>query len=517
MSSPRASRTAADLARLRGIIAAMERGGAPPAFPAPMRVASNPEPPADAGEWDTTFPARTGKGKAPSPLSSCALSEAPPPAFSVPERPEGGAEACQSPARSRGGSPEALPRGTDPIALAGKVASPLPPGALSEVPPPTFSVPEPPDGEAEANRSHARRDGGCSEIPPRGSTPVAMAGEVASPLPPSTVSEASPPTLAVPESTDGGAEAKRSRVPRDGGFPEIPSPGSAPVAVGEEGTRPGASVERPSFRAGAPAVPGNARGWAGGADAWGRPAAEPSRLPLGVREVDAALGGGLSCGALHELAGMPGEEGPLVAFAVGLAARAAAGLRRPVLLACQEVAEWEAGRLYGPGLAALGLPPEALLLVRVRKPQDVLFVMEEGLKCAGLSAVLGEFLSPVPEVLTATRRLALAAQGSPRLGLMLRHKADPSPCAALTRWRISTLPSPAADGFGGLGAPCFLARLTRNRFGPTGEWRLMFDTGVFQPAPGERSGHERGRVAAALSEPRLASPAHGSRGTEDVA
>ncbi|MFG1294292.1 ImuA family protein [Xanthobacter variabilis] len=264
-------------------------------------------------------------------------------------------------------------------------------------------------------------------------------------------------------------------------------------------------------------MPGNARGWAGGADAWGRPAAEPSRLPLGVREVDAALGGGLSCGALHELAGMPGEEGPLVAFAVGLAARAAAGLRRPVLLACQEVAEWEAGRLYGPGLAALGLPPEALLLVRVRKPQDVLFVMEEGLKCAGLSAVLGEFLSPVPEVLTATRRLALAVQGSPRLGLMLRHKADPSPCAALTRWRISTLPSPAADGFGGLGAPCFLARLTRNRFGPTGEWRLMFHTGVFQPAPGERSGHERGRVAAALSEPRLASPAHGSRGTEDVA
>ncbi|WP_454917770.1 ImuA family protein [Xanthobacter sediminis] len=243
----------------------------------------------------------------------------------------------------------------------------------------------------------------------------------------------------------------------------------------------------------------------------------PLRLSLGAGDVDAALGGGLLCGALHEAAGAPGEEGALSAFALGLAARAAARLGRPVLLVRQEMAEWEAGRLYGPGLAALGLPPEALLLVRVRKPQDVLFVMEEGLKCAGLSAVLGEFSSPVPEVLTATRRLALAARGSDRLGLMLRHKADPSPCAALTRWRISARPSPALDGLGGLGAPCFTARLTRNRSGPTGAWPLVFQGGLFRPAPGGEDGHERGGAGAALSQPRSAAPSHGPRRAADVA
>lgn len=246
----------------------------------------------------------------------------------------------------------------------------------------------------------------------------------------------------------------------------------------------------------------------GGASAWSS-AAPALRLPFGVPDVDAALGGGLLCGALHEAAGAPGEEGALSAFALGLAARAAARLGRPVLLARQEMAEWEAGRLYGPGLAAFGLPPEALLLVRVRKPQDVLFVMEEGLKCAGLSAVLGEFSAPVPEVLTATRRLALAARGSDRLGLMLRHKADPSPCAALTRWRLSALPSPAPDGLGGLGAPRFAARLTRNRFGPAGTWPLSFRDGLFWPAPSRAapSGaarHERGGGTAPSLEPRRA-------------
>ncbi|MFG1480251.1 DNA repair protein [Xanthobacter sp. V4C-4] len=266
---------------------------------------------------------------------------------------------------------------------------------------------------------------------------------------------------------------------------------------------------------------GEDRGNGGGVNA----AAAPRRLCLGAPDVDAALGGGLACGALHEAAGAPGDEGALSVFALGLAALAARTARRPVLLAQQDRAGWEAGRLYGPGLAALGLPPEALLLVRVRKPQDVLFVMEEGLKCAGLSMVLGECLSPVPEVLTATRRLSLAVRGSGRLGLLLRHAADAAPSAALTRWRVSALPSPAPDGFGGLGPPRLSAHLTRNRFGPTGAWPLSVRDGRFHPAPDGETGDERGerfdlgahRAGPALSQPGAPAPAHGPAGTADVA
>lgn len=271
------------------------------------------------------------------------------------------------------------------------------------------------------------------------------------------------------------------------------SPSGRPGPAGEGGAPPRSPV---------PAAPA--------AIAPPRPFGDPSPLALGVPAVDGALGGGFRWGALHEVAAGPGEEGALSAFALALAARGARALRRPVLVVQQAFAQWEAGALYGPGLAALGLPPEALLLVRVPRPQDVMFVMEEGLKCAGLSVVLGEVLSPVPEALTATRRLSLAARGSDRLGLLVRHKADPAPCAALTRWRIRTRPSPAQDGFGGLGAPCVCARLTRNRFGPLGEWPLRIEADGFRLV-GE-AGHERapsdpgGR--AALPGPRPAPSRH---------
>lgn len=249
------------------------------------------------------------------------------------------------------------------------------------------------------------------------------------------------------------------------------------------------------------------------------PSGDPPRLALDVPAVDGALGGGLLWGALHEAAAGPGEEGALSAFALALAARGARALRRPVLVVQQAFAKWEAGALYGPGLVALGLPPEALLLVRVPRPQDVMFVMEEGLKCAGLSVVLGEVLSPVTEALTATRRLSLAARGSDRIGLLVRHKADPAPCAALTRWRISTRPSPALDGFGGLGAPCISARLTRNRFGPLGEWPLRIEADGFRLV--EEAGHERAPsdpgARAALSGPRPAPSRHRPDRTVDVA
>lgn len=399
MSAPRASHGAADLARLRGIISAIENGAAPPAHKAePAEVFGEVEPvgwanQAEPVEWGDQMEPRIG------------------------------------------------------AALAGDLGA----GAV-------------------ASRTRLGRALG----------PV---GERAGDRP------------AVMPSDPGFAEAPRDHAPRDLA-PRDLAPGASGAAAQSRGVAP----------------------------SWGAAQGEDWRrsdegafgpMPLGVLDVDAALGGGLRRGALHEAAAGPGDEGALSAFVLGLAARALAETRRPLLLVRQEMAEWEAGRLYGPGLEAFGLPAGALLLVRVRKPQDVLFVMEEGLRCAGLSVVLGEFLSPVPEVLTATRRLALAARGSRRLGLMVRHKADPAPCAALTRWRVSALPSPALDGLGGLGAPRFTARLIRNRFGATGAWPLSFRDGGFRLAP-ERA-DERDRAGPALSQPGSAPAAHGSHRAADVA
>lgn len=256
--------------------------------------------------------------------------------------------------------------------------------------------------------------------------------------------------------------------------------------------------------------------------------AAESCLPLGVPEVDERLGGGLMLGALHEASVRgPRGEGALMAFALAVAARAGRQLRRPVLVVQQDLAMLEAGTLYGPGLAERGLPEGSLILVRVRKAQDALLVMEEALKCAGLSAILGEVASPLPEALTATRRLALAAQAGGTLGLLLRPVRTVEPCAARTRWTLAPAPS-RPDAYGGLGPPCLSAALVRNRKGPPGAWTLEVTAAGFRPAgPDGEARHDPRREPfppssrpvprPALSGALAGAPAHGPAGTPSVA
>jgi protein ImuA len=162
--------------------------------------------------------------------------------------------------------------------------------------------------------------------------------------------------------------------------------------------------------------------------------------PIGMPALEAALpGGGLARGALHEILATEAD-----AAAEGFAASLLAGLAQqgPVLWCASE------GGLYGPGLARLGLTPDRLILVRARRPADLLWAMEEGLKTPGLVAVLGE---PRMLDLTASRRLQLAAEGSGVTCLVLRREPAGGGVAgnsvAVTRWRISPAPSgPALDG-----------------------------------------------------------------------
>jgi len=240
-------------------------------------------------------------------------------------------------------------------------------------------------------------------------------------------------------------------------------------------------------------------------------------LPLGVAGIDAVLGGGLRCGAIHDARAGTGSAGALSAFALGLAARAQAVRRRPVLFVQQELAAWETGGLYGPGLGYLGLPPEALVLARLSRPQDVLFAMEEGLRCAALSVVLGEFAAPFPDALTATRRLALAARESGGLGFIFIHSAAPTPSVAATRWHVSPLPSPAPDGFGGLGPPRIAVRLVRNRAGRLGIWPLILQAGVFRLAAEAPASRGSGDAAGKASRGSGDAGGRSSRGSEDAA
>src|SRR5215207_3034389 len=137
---------------------------------------------------------------------------------------------------------------------------------------------------------------------------------------------------------------------------------------------------------------------------------EERRVELSA-PIDAALGGGLACGALHELApAAPFQLGATSGFAAAVAARA--GNRGgEVLWITTDFTRREGGGPYGLGLDLFGLSSARLLVLNVSRPTDVLWAMEEGLRCRALACVIAELTGEGAEAdLTATRRLSLAAR-----------------------------------------------------------------------------------------------------------
>ena len=183
----------------------------------------------------------------------------------------------------------------------------------------------------------------------------------------------------------------------------------------------------------------------------------------------------LAAGVMHDLyAAAPADAVAVNAFGLGMALRAAAG--RPIVWALHEMVAQEAGRPHGSGLHEMGLSPRDLLLVRTRNVQTLLAVGEEALRSAAVGAVL---LSTWGEAkafnLTASRRLALAAETSGATLFLARAGAVPCPSAAETRWSIASCASEPLEG-GAPGRPSFSATLLRRRGGgATGTWIMEWD------------------------------------------
>ncbi len=194
--------------------------------------------------------------------------------------------------------------------------------------------------------------------------------------------------------------------------------------------------------------------------------AQEAIVPFGIAALDDALGGGLARGALHEISA-PGEAHLAAAtgFALGLASGA-----RNLLWIAEDMALNESGTPYGPGLDLFTLAPERLLTAAVGHRRDLLWAMEEALRCRALGAVIGELRGGALDAV-AVRRLSLAAATSGALALLLRAQPADDASTAATRWIVGAAPSTAQTQFGP-GAPRFAANLIRNRRGPLGSWIL---------------------------------------------
>jgi protein ImuA len=246
-------------------------------------------------------------------------------------------------------------------------------------------------------------------------------------------------------------------------------------------------------------------------------------VPLGLPELDRVLGGGLTCGALHEVSALGEAHLPAATgFVAGLArqsscpalCRASTSLRsvskkgvdgrdkpghdkgKTIVWLAEDMGLAESGALYGPGLEGCGIPAERLLTVAVAHRRDLLWAMEEALRCRSVRVVVGEMRAGTLDGV-AVRRLSLAAAESGALAVLLRAAPPEDASTAVTRWLVGATP-PA--GGGEERPPHFTAHLTRNRHGPLGSWILTWSDGHgFQCAA-----HAQPLAAAAADRPHRA-------------
>jgi protein ImuA len=188
-------------------------------------------------------------------------------------------------------------------------------------------------------------------------------------------------------------------------------------------------------------------------------------VPVGVAAIDALLPeGGLLTGALHEIEAGPTPSGRVAAHdgaALGFAAHLLGRFNPGTILWCRQPLGVFDAPPYAPALSAW-FDPARLLMVTVRREEDLFWAMEEGLRASGIAAVLGETRASDP---TAGRRLSLAAEKNGVPTLLLRPQPAPPQSVCTTRWRVASAPAPSIPGLDDLGAARWRIELRRNRFG----------------------------------------------------
>jgi len=238
--------------------------------------------------------------------------------------------------------------------------------------------------------------------------------------------------------------------------------------------------------------------------AGGERLAMDGRIATGHLSLDAAMGGGLARGRVQELFAGGGDDGPSAAGFAAMLALLAAGRETPILWLRTEESERCEGRIHAPGLVELGGDPDLLLLAVTPDTKALLRGAADAARCPGLKALVVECRGKCPALdLTASRRLALAAEQSGVTLFLLRLEAEPVPSAADTRWAVSAAPSQALEA-NAPGAPMFEIELLRRRAGPAGlrwqlEWnrdRLIFrepaHPGAMVPLPSRRTASANG-------------------------
>lgn len=120
-------------------------------------------------------------------------------------------------------------------------------------------------------------------------------------------------------------------------------------------------------------------------------------------------------------------------------------------------------QVFPPALKNFGIHPDRIIFIQLRHNRDILWAMEEALKCNGLAAVVAELQDLN---FAQSRRLQLAVENNRITGFVLRKDSKKiSTTACVARWRISPLPSVTEKGLPGVGFPQWQVELLKVKNG----------------------------------------------------
>jgi protein ImuA len=159
-------------------------------------------------------------------------------------------------------------------------------------------------------------------------------------------------------------------------------------------------------------------------------------------------------------------------------------------------------KLFPPSLETFGVDPQKIIFLDLYYTKEILWVMEEALKCEGLACVIAE----LPDIdFAQSRRLQLVTEKSHVTGILLRKepKRSLSATACSARWQIKPQPTEILDGIPGVGNPRWEVNLLKVKNGEGGkfyiEWAedkfAPFESPTINPQPQDLPIPERGLIA----------------------
>ncbi len=198
-----------------------------------------------------------------------------------------------------------------------------------------------------------------------------------------------------------------------------------------------------------------------------------NNINIGFRPIELAFPNAtFPIGCTHEFLGASEED---IASTNGFVA-----VLLSKLMQFQGAAVWisSSRTLFPTALKGFGINPDKIIFVDLKKEKDVLYAVEESLKCNRLTTVVGE----IKQIsFKESRRLQLAAERSRVTGLLVRHQPYIlNTIACVSRWRITSLPSELVDGMPGVGFPRWNVELLKVRNGKPGSWKLEWSSNGFQ-------------------------------------